>query len=112
MPVLPLVGSSSSRPGWSSPAASAVSIIDLATRSLIEPVGFAPSSFAYSRTDGFGARRESSTSGVLPTRSSRLGARRLAKAPPDVDRGAELAEQLVDGPGLVGRVRVGVAAGL
>ena len=46
MPVLPLVGSSSSRPGVSSPAASAVSIISFATRSLIEPVGFWPSSFA------------------------------------------------------------------
>ena len=40
MPVLPLVGSSSSRPGSSSPAASAASIIAFATRSLIEPVGF------------------------------------------------------------------------
>ena len=57
MPVLPEVGSSSSRPGSSSPAASAASIIASATRSLIEPVGFWPSSFAYSRTDGFGARR-------------------------------------------------------
>ena len=46
MPVLPEVGSSSSRPGSSSPAASAASIIDSATRSLIEPVGFWPSSFA------------------------------------------------------------------
>ncbi len=46
MPVLPLVGSSSSRPGCSSPRASASSIIESATRSLIEPVGFWPSSFA------------------------------------------------------------------
>ena len=46
MPVLPLVGSSSSRPGSSSPEASAASIIAFATRSLIEPVGFWPSSFA------------------------------------------------------------------
>ena len=46
MPVFPLVGSSSSRPGSSSPEASALSIIALATRSLIEPVGFWPSSFA------------------------------------------------------------------
>src|SRR5437660_4472852 len=71
MPVLPEVGSSSSRPGWSSPDASAASIIDSATRSLIEPVGFCPSSFAYSRTEGFGERRRSSTSGVLPTSSRR-----------------------------------------
>src|SRR4051812_6574829 len=71
MPVLPEVGSRSSRPGSSSPAASAASTIATATRSLIEPVGFWPSSFAYRRTDGFGARRLSSTSGVLPTSSSR-----------------------------------------
>src|SRR6202795_3525089 len=70
MPVLPLVGSRSARPGSSSPEASAVSIIDFATRSLTEPVGFWPSSFAYRRTPSFGARRCSSTSGVEPTRSS------------------------------------------
>src|SRR6478752_4499073 len=74
MPVFPLVGSSSSRPGWSSPAASAASIIAFATRSLIEPVGFWPSSFAYRRTVGFGASRLSSTRGVLPTRERRLSA--------------------------------------
>src|ERR1700746_3079724 len=71
MPVLPEVGSSSSRPGSSSPAVSAASIIDSATRSLMEPVGFWPSSFAYSRTEGPGARRRSSTSGVFPTSSRR-----------------------------------------
>src|ERR671930_403808 len=54
--------------------ASAASIIAFAIRSLIEPVGFWPSSFAYSRTDGFGVRRGSSTSGVPPTRSRTLGA--------------------------------------
>src|SRR5438445_896670 len=74
MPVFPLVGSSSSRPGCNSPAASAASIIALATRSLIEPVGFSPSSFAYMRTDGFGVSRLSSTSGVLPTSERRLSA--------------------------------------
>src|SRR2546423_3600257 len=78
MPVLPLVGSSSSRPGSSTPRASASSTIASATRSLIEPVGFWPSSFAYKRTLGLGERRGSSTSGVLPTRSRRLDARRLA----------------------------------
>ena len=46
MPVFPDVGSSSSRPGSSSPAASAASIMASATRSLTEPVGFWPSSFA------------------------------------------------------------------
>src|SRR5919204_4661207 len=76
MPVLPLVGSSSSRPGSSSPDASAASIIAFATRSLIEPVGFWPSSFAYSRIPG-GASRVSSTSGVEPTRSSSDGASAL-----------------------------------
>ena len=40
MPVLPLVGSSSIRPGVSSPEASAASIIDFATRSFVDPVGF------------------------------------------------------------------------
>src|SRR6185295_3720494 len=67
MPVFPLVGSSSSRPGSSSPDCSAASIIAFATRSLIEPVGFWPSSFANRRTSPSGF---SSTSGVLPTRSS------------------------------------------
>src|ERR1700704_1858519 len=74
MPVLPLVGSRSSRPGCNSPAASAASIIAFATRSLIEPVGFSPSSFAYMRTDGLGVSRLSSTSGVLPTSERRLSA--------------------------------------
>ena len=41
---------------------------------LDEPVGFWPSSFAYRRTDGFGERRGSSTSGVEPIRSRRDGA--------------------------------------
>ena len=40
MPVLPEVGSSRCRPAVSSPVASAASIIDRATRSLIEPEGF------------------------------------------------------------------------
>src|SRR5690242_10444262 len=65
MPVLPLVGSSSSCPGSSC----AASTIATATRSLIEPVGFWPSSFAKSLTPGFGDRRGSSTSGVFPTSS-------------------------------------------
>jgi hypothetical protein len=46
MPVLPLVGSRSRLPGSSSPEASAVSSMDFAMRSLIEPDGFWPSSFA------------------------------------------------------------------
>src|SRR3954462_3301914 len=82
MPVFPLVGSSSSRPGSSSPEASAASIIALAPRSLIEPVGFWPSSFAKIRTPSLGERRCSSTSGVLPTRSSSEGTVRLGTAGP------------------------------
>src|SRR5712691_4666482 len=66
MPVLPLVGSMMRAPG----ASCASSSIAFATRSLIEPVGFWPSSFAYMRTDGVGASRCSSTSGVFPIRSS------------------------------------------
>src|SRR3989442_10662858 len=78
MPVLPLVGSSSSRPGCSSPDVSAASIIAFAPGSLIDPVGFWPSSLAKMRTDGFGASRLSSTSGVFPTRERRLSATRGA----------------------------------
>src|SRR5919202_1157048 len=102
IPVLPLVGSSRARPGSSSPAASAASIIPFAIRSLIEPVGFCPSSFAYSRTSPSG---RSSTSGVLPIRSRRDGARALATSLPNVDRGAELPEQLVDAPQLAAAIR-------
>src|SRR3954453_12926709 len=72
MPVLPEVGSRIVCPGWIAPSASAASIIALATRSLTEPVGLRPSSFAKMRTSGFGESRGSSTSGVLPTASIRL----------------------------------------
>ena len=66
MPVLPEVGSRIVLPGSIRPSASAASIIDLATRSLTEPVGLWPSSLAKILTSGFGERRGSSTSGVLP----------------------------------------------
>ena len=46
MPVLPEVGSRIVWPGSIAPSASAASIIDLATRSLTDPVGLWPSSFA------------------------------------------------------------------
>jgi hypothetical protein len=46
MPVLPEVGSRIVWPGVIAPSASATSIIDFATRSLTEPVGFCPSSLA------------------------------------------------------------------
>src|SRR5437016_1256560 len=65
MPVLPLVGSITCAPGSSC----AESSIAFATRSLIGPGGFWPSSFAWTRTDGFGEKRRTSTSGVLPIRS-------------------------------------------
>src|SRR5437764_7205116 len=67
IPVLPLVGSSSSCPG----SRCASSTILSATRSLTEPVGFWPSSLAQIVRPG-GERRWSSTSGVSPIRSSRL----------------------------------------
>src|SRR5207253_7762236 len=94
MPVLPLVGSMMRAPGSSCASSS----IAFATRSLIEPVGFWPSSFAYRRTDGFGASRCNSTSGVFPIRSRRLPAVLLRTTFPDVDRGAGLSEQLIDTP--------------
>src|SRR5438128_4170627 len=101
MPVLPLVGSSSARPGSSSPDASAASIIAFAMRSLIEPVGFWPSSFAKIRVSPTG---DSSTSGVLPISSSSEGATALGIPLPHVDRRAELAEELVDAPELAAGV--------
>src|SRR5215218_5431616 len=89
MPVLPLVGSSSFRPGSSTPAASASSIIALATRSLIEPVGFWPSSLAYSWTVSerlaAAASRGSSISGVQPTVSSSDGRVSVGLAQPTGD---------------------------
>ena len=72
IPVLPEVGSSTVWPGAIAPSASAASIIAFATRSLTEPVGLRPSSFAKIRTPGFGERRGSSTKGVLPTASITL----------------------------------------
>src|SRR5215211_795019 len=94
MPVLPLVGSITRAPGWRS----APSSMAFATRSLIDPVGFWPSSFAYILTDGFGEKWRSSTSGVLPTKSTSEDATPLCTTLPDVDRRAEFAEQLVDAP--------------
>ena len=72
IPVLPEVGSSIVWPGSIAPSASAASIIAFATRSLTDPVGLRPSSLAKIRTSGFGERRGSSTSGVLPTASITL----------------------------------------
>ena len=66
MPVLPEVGSRIVWPGRMSPFSSASSMSARATRSLTEPVGLCDSSLAQIRTPGFGERRLSSTSGVLP----------------------------------------------
>src|SRR5689334_3573248 len=90
MPVLPLVGSSSSCPGSSS----AASTIASATRSLIEPVGFWPSSFAKIVRPG-GDRCRSATSGVLPIRSSRLSATIPARHRGQEDHGRVLTNRCV-----------------
>src|SRR3954447_13748868 len=70
MPVLPLVGSRIVAPGWSFPSFSAASIIEMAARSLIEPVGLWSSSLAHSRTSAVGDSDGSPTSGVLPSEST------------------------------------------
>src|SRR5215218_8560664 len=72
MPVLPLVGSRMVAPGCSDPSFSAASIILIAARSLIEPVGLWSSSLAHSRTSAVGDRLGSPTSGVPPSDSTRL----------------------------------------
>ncbi len=69
MPVLPEDDSSTTDPGPSRPSFSASSIMALAARSLTEPPGFWPSSLARMRTVRLGLSAETSTSGVLPTRS-------------------------------------------
>ena len=79
-PVLPEVGSTMVPPGWSSPEASAASIIRVAIRSFTEPPGLRYSTLA--STSGprraVAVRRavgpsdvESRRSGVLPIRSRR-----------------------------------------
>jgi hypothetical protein len=67
IPVLPLVGSRIVAPGFSNPLFSASSTIEIAVRSLIEPVGLRSSIFAQRRTFGAGDRRGKPISGVLPT---------------------------------------------
>ena len=64
--MLPEVGSRIVWPDDSAPRLSASSISARATRSFTEPVGLRDSSFAQIRTPGFGERRGSSISGVLP----------------------------------------------
>src|ERR1700687_4044612 len=80
MPVLPLVGSMTTRsvPGNSSPCASAASNMASAMRSLTDPDGLAPSSLAQMRTPGWGLKLGSSTSGVLPMARSMVVRERTA----------------------------------
>ena len=68
MPVLPLVGSISTAPGFSLPACSSASIIASPIRSFTELSGLKNSSLASTRALGFNSsdRRGSSTSGVSP----------------------------------------------
>src|SRR4051812_28957010 len=109
IPVLPDEGSRMVWPGCRVPSASAASTIDTAMRSFTEPVGFWPSSLARMRTPGLGLSSETSTSGVLPTRSStdRTSAMALRSAAGDGRQdgddvvGADRRFQLVEVPHVV-----------
>src|SRR5438067_10397511 len=94
MPVFPLVASSSTFSVVSSSDASATSIIFLAIRSLSEPVGLSPSSFAQNRTDDFGDIRGMPTSRVFPI-ASRMSADRM---PAIIPGAASPTRQLVCAP--------------
>src|ERR1700736_2827780 len=80
MPVLPEVESRITLPGRSSPRSSPTSIILRAARSLTDPPGLKPSSFARIRTPGRSrpaVSRVISSIGVLPISSSTLPARAI-----------------------------------
>src|SRR3954453_19836616 len=81
MPVLPLVGSRIVAPGCSEPSFSAASIIAIAARSLIEPVGLWSSSLAHSRPSGPGHADETQTRGLPPRESTRDAKRARADLP-------------------------------
>src|SRR6476661_10919008 len=83
MPVLPLVGSRIVDPGCSEPSFSAASIMAIAARSLIDPVGLWSSSLAHSRTSGVGDRFGSPTSGVPPRESTSEAKRAMGSAAGD-----------------------------
>src|SRR5918992_3236907 len=68
-------------PGLSLPSFSAASIIEMAARSLMDPVGLWSSSLAHSRTSGVGDRLGSPTSGVLPSESTREAKRAIRVLP-------------------------------
>src|ERR1051325_2463662 len=73
MPVLPLVASINVSPGLISPRRSAPMIMESAGRSFTEPAGLLPSSFARTTFVVFPGTRCRRTSGVLPTKRSRVG---------------------------------------
>src|SRR3954453_6686434 len=81
IPVLPLVGSRMVSPGVSFPSFSAASIILIAARSLMEPVGLWSSSLAHSRTSEVGDRLGSPTSGGPPRESTREANRAIRNLP-------------------------------
>src|SRR3954452_21001568 len=81
MPVFPLVGSRIVAPGCSEPSFSVASIIAMAARSLIGPVGLWSSSLAHSRTSWVGDRLGSPTSGVPPRESTREAKRAIRTLP-------------------------------
>ena len=66
------------KPGCSSPSFSADSIIAIAARSLMEPVGLRSSSLAHSRTSADGDSDGSPTSGVPPRESTSEAKRAMA----------------------------------
>src|SRR5689334_3599188 len=70
MPVLPLVASMRVAPGLIAPRRSAPRIMDSAGRSLTDPAGLLPSSFAKSAFEVRPGMRCRRTSGVLPTKCS------------------------------------------
>src|SRR5580692_3929681 len=79
-PVLPLVGSTMTPPGFKSPSRSAASIIVSAGRSFELPPGFIDSSFTSTSTPWGVRSRLNRTRGVSPIRSSREFATRMAAA--------------------------------
>src|SRR6476661_4483293 len=81
IPVLPLVGSRIVLPGRSFPSFSAASIIEIAARSLMDPVGLWSSSLAHSRTSGDGDSDGNPTSGVPPSESTRDEKRAMRALP-------------------------------
>src|SRR5215213_10575578 len=70
-------------PGVSEPSFSAASTMEMAARSLIDPVGLWSSSLAHSRTSGVGDRFGSPTSGVPPRESTREAKRAMRSAAGD-----------------------------